>query len=222
MIQGRACLAMWWDMEARQRPEFEHWHSHEHFPERLGIPGFLRATRWLDANGGEGVFVMYELASYETLSSPAYLDRLNAPSPWSQRMMPSHRNMVRCQCQLLASSGGAVARHALTVRLSPAAGKNEQLRGELAATIRQLAGQPDFAGGRLLQHQAPAIAQTTEQKIRGGDADADWILVVTAYEAAALESPALAEDALRALGAAAGTVRGTYQLSHSATPADVA
>ncbi|MDB5858230.1 MAG: hypothetical protein JWQ76_1919 [Ramlibacter sp.] len=225
MTRDQACLAMWWSMDAQQRPEFEHWHSHEHFPERLRIPGFLRASRWLDANGGEGVFVMYELASHETLSSPAYLERLNAPSPWSQRMMPLHRSMVRCQCQVLASAGGTVARHALTVQLSPAAGRSQELRGALAGLTRELAGRPGFAGGHLLQHQAPGIAETTEQKIRGGDAAADWIFVATAYEAPALESllqSALAEDALLAMGAAAGAVRGSYLLSHSATPADVA
>ena len=41
----------------------------------------------------------------------------------------------------------------------------------------------------LLQHQAPAIAETTEQKIRGGaDQGADWVLVVCGYEAAVLDA----------------------------------
>ena len=44
-LLGKACLAMWWDMAPDMRAEFEHWHSHEHFPERLAIPGFQRATR---------------------------------------------------------------------------------------------------------------------------------------------------------------------------------
>ena len=79
-LLGKACLAMWWDIAPDVRAEFEHWHSHEHFPERLGLPGFHRASRWTSASGGEGIFVMYELASYETLSSPDYLASLNAPS----------------------------------------------------------------------------------------------------------------------------------------------
>ena len=45
-LLGKAVLAMWWDVSVQQRPEFEHWHAHEHFPERLGIPGFRRASRW--------------------------------------------------------------------------------------------------------------------------------------------------------------------------------
>ena len=35
-LLGKAALAMWWDMAAEVRPDFEDWHSHEHFPERMG------------------------------------------------------------------------------------------------------------------------------------------------------------------------------------------
>ena len=44
---GRAAVAMWWDVPPEVRAEWEDWHSHEHMPERLGIPGFLRGTRWI-------------------------------------------------------------------------------------------------------------------------------------------------------------------------------
>src|ERR1051325_4766837 len=120
-LLGKAALAMWWDIAPEVLADFEHWHAHEHFPERLSIPGFRRATRWRSASDSGGMFVMYELDAFEILSSPEYLAHLNAPTPWSARLMPHHRNMVRSQCRVLESAGGAVAGHALTVRLSPAA-----------------------------------------------------------------------------------------------------
>ena len=107
LLLGKAALAMWWDMAPEMRAEFEDWHSHEHFPERLAIPGFRRGQRWRSATGGDGVFVMYELEGHEVLSSPHYLARLNAPTPWSTSMMPHHRNMVRSQSRVLESCGGA-------------------------------------------------------------------------------------------------------------------
>lgn len=223
-VLGNACLAMWWDMAPEMRVEFEHWHSHEHFPERLGIPGFLRATRWTSASGGEGIFVMYELTAHAVVSSPAYLASLNGPSPWSTKLMPHHRHMVRTQCHVLESRGTSVARQALTVRLSPASGQADALQAALAARMAAWVGQPGLAGAHLLRHQTPAIAQTTEQKIRGGDQAADWVLVVTGYEAAALDALAsgeLSEAALVTLGAAPGPVHGRFALSLSATPADM-
>jgi hypothetical protein len=132
-LLGKAALAMWWDMAPQALREFEHWHAHEHFPERLGIPGFLRASRFTSADGGEGIFVMYELQDYEVLSSAGYSARLNSPTPWSVRMMPHHRHMVRSQCRVLTSHGATTTRQALTIRLSPAPGQNDALLAALRA-----------------------------------------------------------------------------------------
>ena len=52
-LLGQGAIAMWWDIAPDRRAEFEDWHTHEHFPERMGIPGFQRGSRWADADGGE-------------------------------------------------------------------------------------------------------------------------------------------------------------------------
>jgi hypothetical protein len=216
MMLGLAALAMWWDMAPQMREEFEHWHSHEHFAERLALPGFLRASRWADAGVGEGFFVLYELAAYEALSSPAYLASLNAPTEWSRQLMPHHRHMVRSPCRVLSSRGAAVAGHALTIRLSPASDGSEALRNHLAAQSQQLPTQPGLAGAHLLQTAAPAVAPTTEQRLRGlADRAADWIFLVTGYEAGALQHLAegpLSGAALRACGADRDITAGLHQL----------
>lgn len=137
-LLGSAAVAMWWDMTPDRRAEFEDWHSHEHFPERMSIPGFLRGSRWAAADGGEGFFVIYELDAYETLTSEHYLARLNDPTPWSQKMMPHHRNMVRSQCRVIASHGGGVARVMATLRLSPQPGREDALSAHLRDTLAAL------------------------------------------------------------------------------------
>ena len=221
-LLGKAALAMWWDVSADIRSEFENWHSHEHYRERLGIPGFLRANRWGQSDGGEGVFQMYELEAYEVLSSSAYLERLNAPTPWSSQMMPHHRNMVRSQCRVLESGGGSVARNALTVRFSPAAGQEEALRQSLRDSIAQWVDRPGCVGGHVLRHESPGIAMTREQTIRGGDKTADWIFLAMGYDEQVLRQLAqtdLSEQAMRQRGAQAGTVTGLYTLSYSTTAA---
>jgi hypothetical protein len=217
---GQAALAMWWDMAPGMRDEFEHWHSHEHFPERLALPGFLRASRWADASGGEAFFVLYELAAYGALVSPEYLASLNAPSAWSRKMMPHHRNMVRSQCHVLESSGAAVAGHALTLRLSPAAGQEARLRGSLRELGEKLSLRPGLAGAHLLQTETPPMAPTTEQKIRGlADRAADWIYMVIGYEPRDLRmlcEGELSASALQAAGVSQEPVTGLYALRISA------
>ena len=225
-LLGNAALAMWWDMSASRRLEFEHWHTHEHFPERLGVPGFRRATRWTSADGDDGIFVMYELEDYEVLSSPAYLARLNAVTPWSTRLMPHHRNMIRSQCRVLESCGINTARNALTIRLSPASGRDEGLRTAIRRMTEHIPLQPGFAGLHLLRHATPSIEATEEQKMRGNaDRIADWVLVACGYEAntlRALSERELSSESLIGMGAAPGEERGFYALSCSATPYDVA
>ena len=204
---GQAALAMWWDMAPEMRAEFEHWHTHEHFPERLGVPGFLRASRWADAEGGPGFFILYELESHDVLSSPGYRARLDAPTPWSQRLMPYHANMVRCQTRVLQSVGGVTARHALTQRFEREEG--EAVSAKVAKHAGEGSQQPGIVGVHLLQTDTPAMAPTQEQRIRGlADATADFVLILTGYDPAALRA---CVDGAASL----------YAQSASMTPADV-
>lgn len=225
-LLGRSALVMWWDMAPDTRAEFEHWHTHEHFPERLALPGFLRASRWSAADGGEGFFILYELQEHAALSSPEYVARLNAPTPWSTRLMPHHRNMVRSQARVLHSHGACASRHAMTVRLSPRDGEAQRLQDALRSLVEALPLRPGLAGAHLLRTDTPAIAPTTEQKIRGNaDRSADWVFVVCAYDPEVLRrlsEEELAPAALDALGIMPDAVSGCYSLSLSMARGDSA
>ena len=221
---GQAAVAMWWNMAAVHREEFEHWHSHEHFPERMGIKGFLRGSRWSSIDSAEDFFVLYELENYEVLTSPGYRERLNNPTPLSTKMMPHHQGMVRSQCRLLHSSGGGIGGHALTLRLSPAEGRDEELLKRLSAMGASFTSQPGGAAFHVLRTETPLAASTKEQQIRGGkDAAADWIVVALTYEASALD--ALQQEALNKgierHGAQPGALAGRYQLAYAASANDL-
>ncbi|ALM84151.1 hypothetical protein [Bordetella sp. N] len=220
-LLGKAALAMWWDMAPAMKSEFEDWHTHEHFPERLSVPGFLRSSRWTDAHGGPGVFVIYELDSHGVLSSPAYLARLNDPTPWSRKLMPYHDGMVRSQSHTLITRGDITGRYAVTLRLdlqNPEA--LADLRDGLQDTLIRLPEHAGIIGAHLLAHETPAIARTTEQVIRGTpDRTADVVVVLVGYEQAPLHAALardLSEATLRSLGALGSVQTGTYSLSHSA------
>lgn len=221
---GQAAVAMWWNMAAEHREEFQHWHSHEHFPERMGVQGFLRGSRWSSVDTAEGFFVLYELEDYETLTSAGYLERLNNPTPWSTKMMPHHRDMVRSQCRLLHSTGGGIARHALTVRLSPAEGRDAEQLGHLSALGASFVSQPGGVAFHVLRTETPQVASTKEQQIRGGkDKAADWVVIAIAYETTALE--ALQREAfgkgIERHGALPGALAGRYELAYAASANDL-
>ncbi len=225
-LLGRAAVAMWWSIPPDQRSEFGDWHSHEHFPERMSIPGFKRGSRWTSALDAEGLFVLYELEQYEILTSKEYLDRLNAPTPWSAKMMPHHLNMVRSQCRVDASFGGGVAMTLATIRLSPETGNESSLRGTLVETLDELSSKPGLTGAHLLLTDTPLTsALTTEQQIRGTDGAADWIVLLSGYDREVVHevvSKRLSTPVLRSMGAQDNVIAGRYALEFTMTRQDVA
>lgn len=219
---GQAAVAMWWDVAPQMQAEFEDWHSHEHMPERLGIPGFLRGTRWIALSGQPSYFILYEASGLHAITGAAYLERLNNPTPWSRKMMPHHRNMIRSLCLVRASFGAGVARVLATIRFSPSADSGTSLSKWLAAAaMPKLPQRKGLTGVHLLESQpTPGTAQTTEQKIRGADARADCVLLLCGYDAEAVKAvlaSELAPDALVAHGASLGTVTALYQAAYSLT-----
>jgi len=191
---GKAAVAMWWDVAPEMRAEWEDWHSSEHMPERLAIAGFLRGTRWVALSGAPSYFVLYEVAELATLTGGAYLDRLNDPTPWSRKMMPHHRNMVRSLCVIREGWGGGVPHTLATIRFSPTSDATRLPRG---------AG---LTGAHLLQSQPMPGTPTAEQKIRGGDASADWVMLIGGYDVQAVTKNAMPEGI-------AGFYRPAYSLS---------
>jgi hypothetical protein len=193
---GSAAVAMWWDIAPPMRAEWEDWHTHEHMPERLGIPGFLRGSRWIS---GDSYFMLYEVEGMDTLTAGPYIDRLNAPTPWSRKLMPHHRNMVRSLCHVRASFGRGLGGWMATLRLE---------HGLPAQALSALPQQQGLVGAFLLEAQPMAGApQTTEQKIRGGDAEARWVGLVCGYDALAITAAA---NKLAANG-----IVGVYRLSYT-------
>jgi len=223
-LLGQAAVAMWWNVAPERRSEFGDWHSHEHFPERMSIPGFRRGSRWTSTLDAEGFFVLYELEQYETLTSKGYLDRLNAPTPWSTKMMPHHLNMVRSQCRVASSFGGGIASSLATIRFSPADGKEADLKAALVTALSEFVSKPGLTGAHLLITDTPRTgAPTTEQQIRGSDAAADWIMLLSGYDPDVLQKAVadrFSSTAFKFLGAKKTSTMGTYKLSFAKTPLD--
>ena len=195
------------DVEPAAVAEHDRWHTHEHLPERLSIPGFLRGTRWIATEGGPRYMVVYEVESVETLVSEAYLARLNNPTPWTARMMPHYRGMSRGLCTVLGSFGSGQGGSAALLRFKPGErGMVDRLIGEVLPTIPAM---PGLGSAHLLQ-AAREAAMTNEQRIRGADRGLDCAVILTGYDGSAVAACArrLGDDL-------PGSSCATYRLSYS-------
>ena len=76
---------------AQMEEEFNAWYDSEHLPERLAIPGFASARRWVDPHAAAGTgkyLATYELDSPQVLETPDYLAHVGEHfTPWSKRCL---------------------------------------------------------------------------------------------------------------------------------------
>jgi hypothetical protein len=217
-LRGQSAVVIWSDMADPAAHDL--WHSREHLPERVAIPGFLRARRYVTlVADAPRYFVLYELKDAAILTSPAYLARLNQPTPWTAKTMESVRALSRTLCGVAASHGDGVGAHLMAVRLTPQASRTQELQTWLDDLLPKLAQQPGLVGAHLLQReQAVARPDTIERQLRRHeDGFVDWVVVVEGYDAPALGTSVqqlLSADSLEQHGATQVAGFTGYQLQH--------
>jgi hypothetical protein len=166
---------------------------------------------------------MYEVKHLTTLTSGAYLERLNNPSPWTSRMMSNYRGMTRGFCSVAGSFGFGMGRAGLLIRLSAADDMKSSLRKWLLQdTLPQLPARPGIGSVHLLEG-AVTPPMTNEQRIRGADAGIDWVLLVTGYSEDALANLMGAElgNARLEEQGATGILGAMYRMEYSIVDRDV-
>lgn len=223
-LLGQAALLLAFDVAGEAVAEHDDWHTHEHLPERLAIPGFHRGTRWVALQGRPRYFVLYEVEDLATLSSAAYRERLDHPTPWTTKMMPHYRGMHRGLCSVAGSAGSGSGHVGLLVRFRPVAGNEPMLGAWIRAAI--LAQLPERAGlgSAHWLHGAALPAMTSEQALRGADAGIDWAVLATGYDSgavAALMQTDLGPERLAAEGAT-DVVSALYRMDYAVVAGDLA
>jgi hypothetical protein len=134
MTRGAGFLAIWSDVERADLTDYRHWLTREHTTERVTTAGFL-ASRVFRAVGTdiERFFILYELETVEVLDGPAYLARLNAPTSWSQRIMPKLGNFVRGGGVVTARAGRGEGSTIVALRIERLPDAPSRLADEIAA-----------------------------------------------------------------------------------------
>ena len=78
--------------------EFHDWYDTEHIRERLAVPGFLNAERWIRINNPKDSVALYDLDNVGVLHSPPYLAVGGANgSPWTTRVTGRTKSIMRLE-----------------------------------------------------------------------------------------------------------------------------
>jgi len=112
-LLGRGVVAIWHGLRDDGRAGFYEWHNSEHMPERAAIHGFLRGRRYQDRQDPPALLTLYETLDTNVLTSREYLDRLNAPTPWTVASVRAFTGLSRALAEVRMSHStgdGAVVR----------------------------------------------------------------------------------------------------------------
>lgn len=228
-LAGAGVLAIWNGIDPEADADFLNWHVNEHIPERVAVPGFLKARRYQGPDSWPRYFNFYEVENWQTLISKTYLDRLNAPSPWTQRVVRHFRDTFRTMCSVAISAGQGDGPFIATYRLRSTQDRETFIEAMRNHVIEPLLQRPAIVGAHLLEGQkSPNDGPTAEKALRSQpDAMADWILLVESVDEATLKkamSDVLSQASLAQSGAQYDPSKdvGLYTLQYALTRGQLA
>jgi hypothetical protein len=115
------------DFSTAHADEFHDWYDLEHIPERLRVPGFINAERWIGEEDPNLAVATYDLESHGVLQSAPYkaIGYENA-SVWTKRVTAMAKRILRFTGEQLlpgdlAAPAGAGALLVASMNVDPAA-----------------------------------------------------------------------------------------------------
>jgi hypothetical protein len=213
-LKGSAFLALWNDIEAAREAEYNLWHTREHVPERVSIPGILSGRRYVAHDATlHRYFTLYELEAAAVLSSAAYRKVVDGPTSWSRSMRPSFRNFLRYPCETRLSLGQGLGGVLATLRFGAAR------LGDPRAVIERLFDIEAVTGLHLgaadLSEPFPLQTGPTESGLR-------YVLIVEANDRSGLSAALpMIRAALGTLGSQGPIDDQLYELVYAVTRHDL-
>ena len=182
-MQGSALLAIWSEVPPESETDYLHWLTREHAVERITTDGFI-SMRVFRAENLEmrRYLIIYELENVSALDGPDYVRKLNNPTPWSQRIMPTLKNFVRGGGRIVARAGIGQGSFAIPIFM-------DSMPANGPTIVEALANEARVCGVLLMQtDQVKTGVKTREKGMRQKDESFAGLLLIDGLDAAAVSS----------------------------------
>ena len=213
-LLGAAAVIIWNDVAPEGRDEFYDWHDKEHIPERLAIPGFCRGRRYGKRGHSPEYLTLYEADDIGIVVSPAYLERLNAPTPATVATLRHFRKTSRAVCRIVQSVGSSSGGFVLALRIEVPPDKTQMFQRFMNGALARAADLSGVLACHLFAaDQDASRVNTAESSTRAFDIPSWIVLVEASDEGAAADAHRMIEGAeLRSLGASVRSDAAVYTL----------
>src|SRR5665213_1149565 len=220
-LAGTGMLLTSMDIDPSDEPDFNRWYDREHLLERVAIPGFIEARRYLAHQGSPKYLCLYSTKTFAVLDSPAYRAALAHPTEWSKATLPRFKNMIRAIARITISRGQGRGSALGIIRLRPLAGGADRLRATLADKL-----DPAKSDGIISMHlieSDPVFSKplTAEPAVTDPGAG-DWFVLIDATDVKAIAAAVAARFAgATAFEGGSWISAGTYRLMWDLARSDV-
>lgn len=172
MLRWEGALLITSDVRTQWLAEFRAWHNLEHLPERMAIPGFVAARRFVSTEREDRFLTLYALASIEVLHGAPYRALLDDPDVATMRILKGAvTNTVRLLCRraggFARGEGGLVTLqadplHATLAQIAALEGNAEVAAAHLLVPDALMTAAPSTAVPNLMLPPSPAAMMIVE------------------------------------------------------------
>jgi hypothetical protein len=136
-LYGKGMLITLTETDPSDEADFNEWYNREHLDERVWMPGFHRARRYVDPDGSAPVkyIATYETDVAEDLSRPAYMELLKDQTDWSKKVMNTFTSFERFTLRITVDQTRGFTGTLGVARFTPPVKHHQALRAHLADTV---------------------------------------------------------------------------------------
>ena len=217
-LHGKGMLIVFNQVKARDERDFNEWYNREHIDERVNLPGFHRARRYVAERGSPKYLATYECDKVQDLAAPGYLKLLANQTPWTQSVMARFtkftRLTLRVQVDLAHGVGGAVA----AVRFVPDPRKRKALVAWLKdKVLPKTIARPGMVGAAAAENDLEVANAPLHDKSMDHPRaeEAEWVVLLEGADTDVVGAAARAgfkRRDLKGFGVSKAPVIGTYRL----------
>jgi hypothetical protein len=219
-MAGKGMLLTSMNIDPAHEAEFNRWYDREHLEERVAIPGFLEARRYVAHDGNPKYLSLYSTETFEVLDSPAYRSALANQTAWSKANIARFQNMIRGVAHITVSRGTGRGAALGIIRLRPSAGGEHKLRVALRDAL-----DPSHLDGiismHLLENDPTLSRPITNDPSTPNPGAGDWFVLIDATEVNVVPAAATRFNdnaALKPLLVSSGVYRLMWDLAKSDLP----
>ena len=219
-MAGKGMLLTSMNVDPAHDAEFNRWYDREHLEERVAIPGFLEARRYVAHQGNPKYLSLYSTETFEVLDSPAYRIALANQTAWSKTNIARFKNMIRGVARITVSHGTGRGAALGIIRLRPTPGGEDKLRTAVRDKLDP-AKLDGIISMHLIENDPVLSKPLTDDPSAPNPGAGDWFILIDATDVSAVPSASVHftdNTAFKPLVVSSGVYRLMWDIAKSDLP----